>query len=65
MGRGRGGGKKDSRLEVPFMTISIRLLAAALLFVLAASADAGKFNKKLNVGDAAPTWDKLEAIDGK
>jgi peroxiredoxin len=26
---------------------------------------AGKFNKALNIGDAAPTWDKLDATDGK
>jgi peroxiredoxin len=44
----------------------IRFLFAAVLLALAAShAAAGKFNKKLNVGDPAPTWDKLEATDGK
>ena len=43
-----------------------RLLVAALLLALAAApAGAGKFNKKLNIGDAAPTWDKLDATDGK
>jgi peroxiredoxin len=43
-----------------------RLLFVALLLVLAAApAGAGKFNKKLNIGDAAPTWDKLDATDGK
>lgn len=41
------------------------LLAALLLLCAAAPAGAGKFNKKLNIGDAAPTWDKLEATDGK
>jgi peroxiredoxin len=41
-------------------------LLAALVCALAISpVGAGKFNKKLNVGDAAPTWDKLEATDGK
>ena len=44
----------------------IRSLFAAILLALAAApAGAGKFNKKLNVGDAAPTWDKLDATDGK
>jgi peroxiredoxin len=44
----------------------IRFLLIALLFALAAApAGAGKFNKKLNIGDAAPTWDKLDATDGK
>jgi peroxiredoxin len=43
-----------------------RLLFATVLLALAAApAGAGKFNKKLNIGDAAPTWDKLEATDGK
>ena len=44
----------------------MRLLFAIFLLALAAApAGAGKFNKKLNIGDAAPTWDKLEATDGK
>ncbi len=44
----------------------MRFLLTALLLALAGSpAGAGKFNKKLNIGDAAPTWDKLEATDGK
>lgn len=48
------------------MTHPTRLLLAALLLALAAPpAGAGKFNKKLNIGDAAPAWDKLEATDGK
>jgi peroxiredoxin len=41
------------------------LFAIVLLALAAAPAGAGKFNKKLNIGDAAPTWDKLEATDGK
>ena len=41
------------------------LFATFLLALAAAPAGAGKFNKKLNIGDAAPTWDKLEATDGK
>ena len=44
----------------------IRFLLASLLLALAAApAGAGKFNTKLNIGDAAPTWDKLDATDGK
>jgi peroxiredoxin len=48
------------------MALLPRFLFAALLLALAvAPAGAGKFNKKLNIGDAAPTWDKLDATDGK
>jgi peroxiredoxin len=48
------------------MTLLTRgLLAAAVCALAAAPAGAGKFNKKLSVGDAAPTWDKLDATDGK
>jgi peroxiredoxin len=48
------------------MRFSPRFLLAALLLALAAvHAPAGKFNKKLNVGDAAPAWEKLDATDGK
>jgi peroxiredoxin len=40
-----------------------------LTFVLLALAlnpvEAGKYNKKLKIGDAAPTWDKLDGTDGK
>lgn len=42
------------------LTFAIFLLALCTI-----PADAGKYNKKLNIGDAAPTWDKLEATDGK
>jgi peroxiredoxin len=35
------------------------------LFLTAAPAGAGKFNKKLNVGDKAPAWKDLEGTDGK
>jgi len=48
------------------MTYLTRFVFAASLLVLATSAaPAGKFNKKLNIGDKAPTWDKLQATDGK
>jgi peroxiredoxin len=41
--------------------------AAALLAVaaLACAAVAGEFNKKLNIGDAAPSFANLEGVDGK
>ncbi len=41
------------------------LLSAACLMVglLAQNAQAGKFNKVLNVGDAAPSWEKLVGVD--
>jgi peroxiredoxin len=47
------------------MTTAIRFVAFSLLLALSASADAGKFNKKLSVGDVAPSWANLEGIDGK
>jgi peroxiredoxin len=44
----------------------MRFLLVALLGALAAApVGAGKFNKKLNIGDAAPAWEKLDATDGK
>lgn len=47
------------------MTLPRFLFASLLCALAAAPAGAGKFNKKLNIGAAAPTWDKLEATDGK
>jgi peroxiredoxin len=41
------------------------LFAALALTVLALPVQAGKFNKKLNVGDAAPVWTNLPGVDGK
>ena len=41
------------------------LLTALLLALAAAPAGAGKFNKKLNIGDAAPTWEELVGTDDK
>ena len=41
------------------------VLAALALGLAAAPALAGKFNKKLSIGDAAPTWEQLEGTDGK
>ena len=37
----------------------------ALLLAGVAPAPAGKFNKKLNIGDAAPAWANLDGTDGK
>jgi peroxiredoxin len=43
-----------------------RLLFAALaLAVLAVSAQAGKYNKKVSIGDPCPEWTDLPGIDGK
>lgn len=44
-----------------------RFIAAALVVAGLAlvPAQAGEFNKKLNVGDAAPTWSGLPGVDGK
>jgi len=40
-------------------------LALVLGLVLVSNAQAGKFNKKLSVGDAAPTFSELPGTDGK
>lgn len=47
------------------MRLITRLAALGLLLALASPAPAGKFNKTLSVGDAAPAWEKLEGTDGK
>ena len=39
------------------------LLGAGLLLTL--PIQAGEFNKKLSIGDAAPTWSDLPGVDGK
>lgn len=41
------------------------LLAVGMAVVIAAPAGAGKFNKVLSPGDAAPAWEKLAGTDGK
>ena len=40
-------------------------LASCVLVFVVAPANAGKYNKKLSIGDAAPAWVGLEGIDGK
>jgi peroxiredoxin len=47
------------------MTRITRLAGCALVLALASDAGAGKFNKKLSVGDKAPAWENLEGTDGK
>jgi peroxiredoxin len=37
----------------------------ALVFALCAPASAGKFNKKVSIGDAAPTFSELPGVDDK
>jgi peroxiredoxin len=44
---------------------TIGVLSLCSVIALASSADAGKFNKKLSVGDKAPSWENLEGTDGK
>jgi peroxiredoxin len=39
--------------------------AAILALALASSAFAGKFNKKVSIGDASPTFKALPGVDGK
>ena len=40
-------------------------LSVCLILTLAPSAPAGKYNKVLSLGDAAPAWKDLEGTDGK
>ncbi len=48
------------------MKLTSCFLFALFAGVLVASpVGAGKFNKKINIGDAAPSWEKLEGTDGK
>jgi peroxiredoxin len=44
------------------LTIAVGLVAA---LGLAGPAQAGKFNRKLNIGDAAPVWAGLPGVDGQ
>jgi peroxiredoxin len=37
----------------------------AIGFLIAGFLTAGEFNKKLNIGDAAPAWENLPGVDGK
>ncbi len=44
------------------MTLFLRLLFAfAFVALLVCSLTQARYNKKLKIGDAAPTWEKLEA----
>lgn len=45
--------------------MSRAVLGFTLALALAAPASAGKFNKTLSVGDAAPVWENLAGTDGK
>lgn len=40
-------------------------IAIAIVFTLTCLANAGRFNKTLNIGDAAPDWKGLEGTDGQ
>lgn len=40
-------------------------LCVAALAALATASEAGKFNKKLSIGDKAPEWSGLAGVDGK
>lgn len=47
------------------MVSRIRWALCVAFVAFSATADAGKFNKKLNVGDAAPKWSDLVGADEK
>lgn len=40
-------------------------LVFAIVAALATSAEAGKYNEVLNIGDTAPVWEKLPGVDDK
>ncbi len=41
------------------------LSIACLILIAAATAEAGKYNSTLNIGDPAPAWSDLEGVDGQ
>ena len=45
------------------MNLRMLLLAIAVVSGLAFSVQAGKYNKQLSIGDAAPDWSGLEGVD--
>ena len=45
--------------------LRVILVAAALLLPFVESLSAGEYNQTLNIGDAAPAWEKLPGVDGK
>lgn len=40
-------------------------IAVAVACLLAATSQAGEFNKKLSIGDSGPAWSNLPGVDGK
>jgi peroxiredoxin len=48
-------------LRRALFTLTLSLFALSFI----TPAHAGKFNKQLSVGDAAPVWEKLPGVDGK
>jgi peroxiredoxin len=47
------------------MTAKTTLMAMLLALFIGLTSSAGEFNKRLNVGDAAPTWTNLPGTDDK
>lgn len=45
--------------------MQLRLTVLVCLLILVGSATAGEYNPVLDIGDAAPTWEKLPGVDGK
>jgi peroxiredoxin len=54
-----------SQGEIAMVRLAASVAAVVALAVLASPAEAGKFNKVLSIGDAAPAWTNLEGTDGK
>jgi peroxiredoxin len=52
--------KEDGMLRLATVAV-----AAALALALALPAEAGQYNKKLNIGDQPPAWSNLPGVDGK
>src|SRR5439155_24655582 len=47
---------------MPRIVVSLSIVA---LLTLLTSAQAGRYNKVLNIGDPAPAWNELPGVDGK
>src|SRR6185437_14798174 len=55
----------DSPKENLYMARRAALLLVLVSLVAPAAVYAGKYNRKLSIGDAAPAWTDLQGVDGK
>jgi peroxiredoxin len=62
----RPASKPDAGRHVSGEQAMVRFaIGAAAVLAAAGFVSAGEFNKRLNVGDAAPEWKDLDGVDGK